>query len=108
MTRYKILVSSIIVAAVLTSGFALAIEVSEVTVDFPLSEVLDIEAPESDATAQVSHKLLAAARGLDQLPGPIGLARDGGELVVDASQAVREDERIDVAAQALRRHVHPA
>ena len=55
MTRIKILFLSLIAGAVLLISPALAIEVSEVTVDFPLSEVLDIQAPESNTAAQVSQ-----------------------------------------------------
>ena len=55
MTRTRILFLSLITGVVLFVNPALAIEVSEVTVDFPLSEVLDIQEPASDATAQVSQ-----------------------------------------------------
>jgi len=55
MTKFKILVLSLLIGAALSANPALAIEVSEVTVDFPLSEVLDIKAPESDTAAQVSQ-----------------------------------------------------
>jgi tetratricopeptide (TPR) repeat protein len=54
MTKFKILLLSLVIGAAFQLTPALAIEVSEVTVDFPLSEVLDIKAPDSDATAQVS------------------------------------------------------
>jgi len=54
MTKFKILLLSLVIGAVFSPTPALSIEVSEVTVDFPLSEVLDIKAPDSDATAQVS------------------------------------------------------
>ena len=55
MTKFKILVLPLLIGAVLLTNTALAIEVSEITVDFPLSEVLDIKAPESDTAAQVSQ-----------------------------------------------------
>lgn len=55
MSKIKILVLFLVTGAVISACPALAIEVSEVTVDFPLSEVLDLKAPESDSTAQVSQ-----------------------------------------------------
>jgi tetratricopeptide (TPR) repeat protein len=55
MTKFKILVLSLFVGSALSVNPVLAIEVSEVTVDFPLSEVLAIEAPESDTSAQVTQ-----------------------------------------------------
>ncbi len=55
MTRFKILVFSLLIGAALSANPALAIEVSEVTVDFPLSEVLDIKAPETDTSARVNQ-----------------------------------------------------
>jgi len=54
MTRFKVLVLSLLIGLAAMANPTLAIEVSEVTVDFPLSEVLDIKAPESDPAAQVS------------------------------------------------------
>jgi tetratricopeptide (TPR) repeat protein len=55
MINLKTLVLSLFTGAVLLANPALAIEVSEITVDFPLSEVLDIKAPESETTTQVSE-----------------------------------------------------
>jgi len=55
MTKSKILFSFLLIGAVFLANPALAIEVSEITVDFPLSEVLDIKTPESETEAQVSQ-----------------------------------------------------
>jgi len=55
MSKFKILVLSLFISTILPAGASLAIEVSEVTVDFPLSEVLDIKVPESDTSAQVNQ-----------------------------------------------------
>ena len=55
MTKFRILVLSLFIVAALSVNPALAIEVSEVTVDFPLSEVLNIKAPESETSAQVNQ-----------------------------------------------------
>lgn len=54
MIKFKIVVLSLFIGTVLIVNTVSGIEVSEVTVDFPLSEVLDIKAPDSDTTAQVS------------------------------------------------------
>jgi len=55
MTNSRILLLLLLLGMIFSADPALAIEVSEVTVDFPLSEVLDIKAPEADTTAQVSQ-----------------------------------------------------
>lgn len=54
MRKFKILVLLLVAWAIFSVNAVLAIEVSEVTVDFPLSEVLDIKPSEPDGTAQVS------------------------------------------------------
>ena len=55
MIKFKILFLSLFLGTILPVSSAIAIEVSEVTVDFPLSEVLNIKAPESDTEVQVSE-----------------------------------------------------
>lgn len=54
MTNIKILVLFLLLGTILFTNSALALEVSEVSVDFPLSEVLDLKAPESDTSVQVN------------------------------------------------------